>query len=87
MHEVFHADESLHLLHLAFIRHNDHHRGVSFIWQHDDGGVVVSITVDVVECCFRHHVHLNFGCVVNMEVCLVRIVFVEGVLPLSCMTQ
>ncbi len=87
MPDVVLVDVALHLLHLAFLRQDDHHGGVATVGQHDDGGVVVSVPVGVIVTRPHHHVHLNFGGSVHMEVRLVCQVTVEGFLPLSCMWQ
>lgn len=87
MSDVVLIDVVLHLLHFAFIRQDDHHGGIALVGQHDDSGVVVSVLIEVVASHSFHHVHLNFGGFVHMEVCLVCQVNIEGFLPLSCTRQ
>lgn len=82
--DVVLVDGGLHLLHLSFIRQNDHHGGVALVWQHDDASVVIMVLVEVVATQPLHHVHLNFGIFVHIEVCLVCVGTIEGFLPLSC---
>ncbi len=85
--DVVLVDVALHLLHLAFLRQDDHHGGVALVRQHDDRGVVVSVLVEVKATGLLHHVNLNVGGFVHMEVCLVSQVTIKGFLPLSCMRQ
>ncbi len=85
--DVFLADVALHLLHFAFVRQDDHHGGVAIVGQHDDSGVVVSILIEVISACPLHHVNLNLGVLVHVELCLVSQVTIEGSLPLSCVQQ
>lgn len=82
--EVVLADVALHLRHLAFIRQDDHHGGVALVGQHDDGGVVVDILVEVIATRPLHHINLNLGGFVHMEVKLLCQVGIKGSLPLSC---
>lgn len=81
--EVVLVDVTLHFAHLAFIGQDDHHGGVVLVGQHNDSGVVVSILIEIVATCPLHHVHLNRGGVIYMEVCLGGHVLIEGFLPLS----
>ena len=83
--DVVLVDIALHRRHLAFIRQDDHHGGVALVGQHYDGGVVVNIPVGVVVTRPHHHVHLNFGGLVHMEVHLACHVTTKGFFPLSCM--
>lgn len=85
--DVVLVDEALHHLHLSFIRQDDHHGGVALVWQQDDRSVVVTALIELVATQPLHHVHLNFGVFVHMEVCLVCLVTIEGFLPLSCVRQ
>ena len=87
MLDVVLVDEALHLLHLAFIGQDDHHGGVALVGQHDDRGVVVDVPVGVVIILPDHHVHLNFGGLVHIEVHLVCHDTIERCFPLSCMRQ
>lgn len=82
--EVILADEALHLLHFAHIRQDDQHGGVALVGQHDDGGVVFGVVVEVVAASPLHHVNLYLGLLVHSELGLAREVAVEGFLPLSC---
>lgn len=84
MLDVVFVDVALHLRHLAFIRQNDHHGGVAFVGQHDDGGVVVGVVIEVETTCPHHHIHLNLCVFVHVEVCLLGMVTIEGFHPLSC---
>lgn len=84
MSEVVLVDVALHLRHLVFIRQDDHHGGVAPVGQHDDSGVVVEILVEVKAACPLHHVNLNLGVFVHVEVALLCQVSVKVFLPLSC---
>lgn len=81
------VDAALHLGHLAFLRQDDHHGGVTLVGQHDDGGVVFCVLIEVVAAGPLHHVHLDLGVFVHSELGFVCLVSVKGFLPLSCVTQ
>lgn len=77
------GDEVFHVFHLAFIGQHDHHGGVPLVGQHDDGDVVFSILVEVVATCPLHHINLNLGGFIHIEVHLLCLVAIKGFLPLS----
>lgn len=80
------VDVSLHSLHPEFIRKDNHHSGVSVVWQHDDASVVTCILIEVVVN-RPHHVNLNFGTAVNVEVVLMCPFSNKWFLLVSCTTQ
>lgn len=81
------VDVFLYTPHPAFIRKDNHHGGVTLVWQQDDAGVVRSVLKDVVVSRPYHHVNLNFGPAVNMEVRLMCHFTIKWFLPVSCPTQ
>lgn len=82
--DVVLADEALHLLHFSLVGQDDHHGGVALVRQQDDRRVVVEVLIVVVATHPLHHVHLNRGALVHVEVGLTRQVTVERFLPLPC---
>lgn len=85
--QVVLANEALNFLHLVFIRQNNHHGGIALVGKRDDGAVVAVIMVVIKAPHLLHHVHFNLGVFIHMELCLCCMVFVEGLLPLSCVMQ
>lgn len=85
--DVVLVDVALNLLHLSLTRQDDHHGGVALVRQQDDRGVVLMVLVELVATQPLHHVHLNFGVLVHLEVRLLCQVTIEGFLPLSCVRR
>lgn len=82
--DVFCADEALHLFHFAFMGKDDHHGGIALVGQQENSGVVLIIPEEVVASRLPHHVHLNSGVFVHMEILLACEIAIERLQPLSC---
>lgn len=78
------VDFALQLAHLALIRQNNHHGGVALVGHHDNFGVVVKVIVEIKSAGSFHHVHLDLGVLVHVEILPLGQIGIEWLLPLSC---
>lgn len=82
--EVALVDFALQLTHLALVRQNNHHGGVALVGQHENSGVVVKVIVEIISAGSFHHVDLDPGVLVHIEILPLSLVGIEWLLPLSC---
>lgn len=83
--EVALVDFGLQFAHLAVIRQDNHHGGVALVGHHENSGVVVKVVVEIVSAGSFHHVDLDPGVLVHVEILLLGLVDIERLLPLSCL--
>lgn len=83
--EVVLVDFALQLAHPALIRQDNHHGGVALVGYHENFGVVVIVMVEIISAGSFHHVDLDPGVHVHVEVLLLGVVGIEWFLPLSCL--
>lgn len=76
-HDRVQADDPFHNISHSLVRQDYHHGDVSSVGQLEDSGVVVIIMVVVKASSRPHHVDLNFGVFVHIEVVLCRQVLVK----------
>lgn len=68
--DVLLADDALHFLHLSYFRQDNHHGGVALVGQQDDSNVVVVVPMVIKTAHLFHHVHLNLGVLIHVELAL-----------------
>lgn len=83
--EVALVDFGLQLAHLAVIRQDNHHGCVALVGHHENSGVVVKVVVEIISAGSFHHVDLDLGVLVHVEILLLSLVGIERLLPLSCL--
>lgn len=82
--EVSPVDFALQLAHLAFIGQNKHHGGVALVGHHENFGVVIKVVVELISARSFHHIDLDCGVFVHVEILLLGLVCIKWFLPLSC---
>lgn len=85
--EVAFVDFALQLAHFALIRQNKHHGGVAFVGHHENTGVVIEVIVEIISAGSFHHIDLDCGVLVHVEIFLLGPVCIKWFLPLSCLNK